>query len=80
MFKISIVLFFLFIFIEDPMVFNREVIVSTSRTIGIFFTTIFLLVSIVEANIGRVAFLDPEIAMVPDSFFPPIISSFSIVL
>ena len=40
----------------------------------------FLLVNIVEANIGNVAFFYPEIEILPDSFFPPIISNFSIDL
>ena len=32
------------------------------------------------SSFGNAAFFDPEIAMVPDNFFPPIISSFSINL
>ena len=39
---------------------------------------IFLSVSIVEASIGSVAFLDPDILIVPDIFLPPLISSFCI--
>jgi len=63
---------------DDPIVFKSVTIVSTSRTIGIFFIVTFLLVNIVEASIGNVAFLDPEIAIVPDIFFPPLISNFCI--
>ena len=61
-----------------PIVFKSVTIVSTSRTIGMFFIVTFLLVNIVEASIGNVAFLDPEIAIVPDIFFPPLISNFCI--
>ena len=43
-----------------------------------FSNTIFLLVNIVDASIGSVAFLEPEIAIVPDIFLPPLISSFCI--
>ena len=37
-----------------------------------------LFVNIVDANIGSVAFFDPEIMIVPDIFLPPVISSFCI--
>jgi len=49
----------------------RPTIVSTSRTIGVFVIIIFLLVNIVDASIGSVAFLEPEITIVPDIFLPP---------
>ena len=39
---------------------------------------IFLLVNIVDASIGSVAFLEPEITTVPDIFLPPLISNFCI--
>ena len=77
----AILIFFvrLFISIVDPIVLNKWAIVSTSLTIGTLVITIFLLVNIVEANMGSVAFLDPEIKTVPDIFLPPLISSYCIL-
>ena len=51
------------------MVAKRFTIVSTSRTIGIFFNTIVLLLNIVAARIGSVAFFEPEIGIDPNIFF-----------
>ena len=39
---------------------------------------IFLFVKIVDANIGSVAFFEPEIVIVPNIFLPPLISNFCI--
>ena len=50
------------------MVLKSFAMVSTSFTIGIFFIIIFLFVKIVEANIGSVAFLEPEIVTVSRDF------------
>ena len=38
----------------------------------------FLLVKIVDASIGSVAFFEPEITIVPEIFLPPLISNFCI--
>ena len=62
----------------DPIVLKSSTIVNTSFTIGIFLITTFLFVNIVDANIGSVAFFEPEIMIVPDIFRPPLISNFSI--
>ena len=41
---------------------------TINPTVGIFFITTLLSVNIVAASIGSVAFLDPEILIVPDIF------------
>ena len=46
--------------------------------IGTFDIDLFLFVKIDAANIGKVAFFEPEILTVPNIFFPPIISNFFI--
>ena len=65
-------------FTVAPIVFNNFAIVSTSFTMGIFLIVIFLFVKIVDANIGSVAFFEPEIEIVPDIFLPPLISNFCV--
>ena len=62
------------------MVPKSSAIVSTSFTIGTFDNKIFLFDSIVDANIGKVAFLEPEISIVPEIFLPPLISNLCIYL
>ena len=57
---------------------KSSAIVSTSLTKGIFLIVTFLFVKIVDANMGSVAFFDPEIVIVPDIFLPPVISNFCI--
>ena len=57
---------------------NCPILVNTSFNIGIFLITTFLFVSIVDAKIGSVAFFEPEIAIVPNIFLPPLISNFCI--
>ena len=47
--------------------------VEISFTSGIFFKIIFSSISKVAARIGKDAFLDPEISIVPKSFFSPLI-------
>ena len=56
-------------FIFLPMLSNKLIIVEISFTSGIFFKIIFSSTSNVAARIGREAFLDPEILIVPKSFF-----------
>ena len=75
---ISIFLLFLSNFILDPIVLKSSIIVITSFTMGMFLIVTFLFVNIVAANIGRVAFFEPEIVIVPDIFLPPLISNFCI--
>ena len=58
-------------FIFLPMLSNKLIIVEISFTSGIFFKIIFSSTSNVAARIGREAFLDPEILIVPKSFLPP---------
>ena len=65
-------------YISDPKYFKSSDIVITSFTNGTLFIVIFLLLRIVDANIGRVAFLEPDILTVPDKLFLPLIISFCI--
>ena len=72
------ILFFLSILTFNPIETNRSIIVNTSLTKGKFFIIIFFSLKIVEANIGKVAFFDPEIDIEPDNFFFPLITNFFI--
>ena len=45
---------------------------------GVFVIVIFLFVNIVDASIGSVAFLEPEILIIPEIFLPPLISNLCI--
>ena len=60
-----------------PMNFKRSVIVSISFTNGILLSTDSL-AKIEAAKIGNAAFLDPEIEIVPDINFFPLIISFAL--
>ena len=67
----------LFIFIFIPINFNKSSIVKISFTSGTFVSVTFP-AKIVAAKIGRVAFFEPEIEIVPESFFFPLIINFCI--
>ena len=65
-------LFFLLNVIFEPNDFKSKIIVSISLTFGKFRILTFLFDSNVAAKIGSEEFLDPEIFIVPLSFFDPI--------
>ena len=73
-FKITIVLDQ----ITEEVLHKSSNIVSTSLTWGMFVIVTFFFVKIVEASMGSVAFLEPEIVIDPEIFLPPLISNFCI--
>ncbi len=66
--KILIVFFFFDRIHFNPINFNNFTIVKISFTKGIFFIS-ELLDKILAAKIGRVAFLEPDILILPFNFF-----------
>ena len=76
--EISTDLFFLLYLIFDPKERNNKIIVSISLTFGKLYIVAFLLDNKVAAKIGSEEFFEPEIFIVPLSFFAPITSNFSI--
>ena len=54
------------------------ILAATILTNKKIFITTLLFVKMVEANIGSVAFFEPEIIIDPDISFPPLISNFCI--
>ena len=63
------------ILIFNPINFNNLIIVNMSSTNGTFTNLVFE-DKIVAAKIGKEAFLDPDIEILPDNSFFPLINNF----
>ena len=75
----TLIVFFFFERVHfKPINFNSLTIVKISFTKGMFFIS-ELLDKIVAAKIGRVAFLEPDILILPFNFFFPLIMSLCIL-
>ena len=67
-------------FIIDPRDFKRLIIVSISFTLGKFLITTSFSNKIVDASIGKAAFLEPEIAISPFNLLGPLTINLSSII